>query len=144
MTPIADKLAAARGQAKIAPEAGLELVVALARDPDEQVRAEARRTLAAWPAETLQPLLRRSSASAQTLEYFLNLENLKGFFNNSHWVYKLQTFIVSVTGRVPMIVCCKARRAKQGDMEIYRLCVQCTIKNRGFRAIKNHGWYRRQ
>ena len=77
MTPITDKLAAARGQTNIAPEAALELVVALTDDPDDQVRAEARRTLSSWSPETLQPLLRRASTSPQALEYFLIPENFR-------------------------------------------------------------------
>ena len=77
MTPIADKLTAARGRSDVAPEAALELVVALTTDSDDQVRAEARRTLSAWPAETLQPLLRRASTSAQALGYFLIPENFR-------------------------------------------------------------------
>ena len=77
MTPITDKLAAARGQTNVAPEAALELVVALTGDPDDQVRAEARRTLSSWPPETLQPLLRRASTSPQALEYFLISENFR-------------------------------------------------------------------
>ena len=77
MTPITDKLAAARGQTNIAPEAALELVVALTEDPDDQVRAEARRTLSSWSPETLQPLLRRASTSPQALEYFLIPENFR-------------------------------------------------------------------
>lgn len=77
MTPITDKLAAARGQANVPPEAALELVVALSHDSDEQVRSEARRTLASWPAEELEPLLRRRTTSPQVLEYFLTSENLR-------------------------------------------------------------------
>jgi len=77
VTPITDKLAAARGQANVPPEAMLELVVGLSRDADTQVRTEARRTLGSWPAEKLEPLLRRRTTSAQVLEYFLTPENLR-------------------------------------------------------------------
>jgi hypothetical protein len=73
----ANKLAAARGQAGLPPEAALELLVALSRDADQEVRSEARRTLAAWPTETLQPLLTRRSTTAEVLEYQLVPENLR-------------------------------------------------------------------
>ena len=77
MTSIADRLAAARGQADLAPEAKLELLVALSRDSEEQVRAEARRTLSAWPSDSLKPLLSRRGTSREALNYFLTLENLR-------------------------------------------------------------------
>lgn len=78
MTMIAgDKLAAARGQAGLPPEASLELLVALSRDADEQVRTEARHTLASWSADTLTPLLTRRSTTTDVLEYFLALENVR-------------------------------------------------------------------
>ncbi len=76
MTPSTDKLTAARGQVHMPPEAKLELLVALSRDADEGVRIEARRTLSAWPAETIEPLLHRGG-TAESLEYFLTLENLR-------------------------------------------------------------------
>lgn len=78
MTMIAgDKLAAARGQAGLPPEASLELLVALTNDAEEQVRAESRRTLATWQAGTLAPLLSRRGTTAEVLEYFLVLENVR-------------------------------------------------------------------
>lgn len=77
MTPITDKLAAARGEADLPPEAALGLLVALSRDADERVRTEARRTLAAWPAETLESLVSRQNTSADVLEFFLTPENLR-------------------------------------------------------------------
>lgn len=77
MTPITDKLAAARGEAGLPPDTSLELLVALSRDPDEQVRVESRRTLAAWSADTLGPLLRRRGTSAEVFEYFLVSENVR-------------------------------------------------------------------
>jgi hypothetical protein len=77
VTPTPDKLAAARGLANLPPEAALELLVALARDEDAAVRAQARHTLESWSSDKLQPALARRSASAEVLEYFLAPDNLR-------------------------------------------------------------------
>ncbi len=77
MSTAANKLTAARGAAGLPPEAALELVVALSTDPDEMVRSEARKTLQAWPPDTLQPLLKRRATSPDVLEYFLRTDNLR-------------------------------------------------------------------
>ncbi len=77
MSPIADRLAAARGEGGLPPEAKLQRLVILSHDPDEHVRAEARRTLEAWPSDTLKPLLANRSISPVVLDYFLTLENLR-------------------------------------------------------------------
>jgi len=74
---IADKLAAARGQVDLPPETALELLVALAGDPDQQVRGEARRTLASWTSEKVQPLLGRRAVAPEVLAYFLQPENFR-------------------------------------------------------------------
>lgn len=77
MTPGSEKLAAARGLAPLPPDAKLELLVALTRDSEEQIRAEARKTLASWDAAELRPLLRRRALSDETLDYFLSLDNIR-------------------------------------------------------------------
>ena len=73
-----DKLAAARGQTDLPPEARLELLVALTdEDEDAGVRSEARRTLSEWTSDELTPILRRRSTSKDTLRYFLQPDNLR-------------------------------------------------------------------
>jgi hypothetical protein len=72
-----DKLAAARGQIDLPPEARLELLVALTDEDDVDIRSEARRTLSAWSTDDLTPILRRRATSPDTLKYFLHRENLR-------------------------------------------------------------------
>ena len=76
-SPPIDKLAAASGQLDMAPEAALELLVALTEEEDSEIRLRANGTIASWTEEKLIPVLRRRGTSPEVLKYFLNQDSMR-------------------------------------------------------------------
>src|SRR5258706_92047 len=75
--PTIDKLAAASGQLDMAPEAALELLVALTEEEDSEIRLRANGTIASWNDDKLRPVLRRLGTSPEVLKYFLNQDTMR-------------------------------------------------------------------
>jgi hypothetical protein len=69
------RLIVARGTAPLPPDEMLELLVAMARDEDSDVAAQAAATLQSWPAEDTLPQVQSRECPESVLDYFARLSS---------------------------------------------------------------------